>query len=267
MLTHRYTKDSLQEVELVVNKWRHRELLTGREGGVLFTFVNSVSRDRWNGHFKNKRRDWVDTQDIRDNVPLAFMDYLLYPSSIRTPIINEVTRRQVHVCPISPSRMEYKYPSLASTMYEFRMQFPRLVSVLQATHVGVTLLQQWQPRNYKYMANLPDYIDLHAAMLTLRRLSNTYKVPLYDDHRYALLDTVANSINHFRTPLMHVNHVIRNPRNYSRVTVRRATVAVAACDVLATRIIGHTDALKQEQLTTNTYYDDYTYTQQDGSNQ
>jgi hypothetical protein len=248
-MVYKYSRESLHELTGIVTRWQLGTPIGSYDGSLLASFITNVARDRWYAHF-GQRTDWQDTKTMCEQVPMAFMDYLLYPRSTRTVEVNPVTKKRIYSCPLTVDR---KYSSLPAVLHEFRLQFPRVVTVLTAIHVGVTLLEDWQPRNIRYMTNLPVYYELHQASVLLRKLSNLgNNAQLYSPERYNSLDTVATAINHGK--LIRVKHVLATPAKYSRVTVRRATAALAACDILASRVHSHYNATPSIEVTDYDYY-------------
>jgi hypothetical protein len=244
MTVHKYSKESIKQLTDVVHRWQQGYKLSSTDGALLSTLITNVSRDRWYKHFGNRRSDWQDTQTIREWVPLAFMDYLLYPRSVRTVLVDPITRKRVYSCPVT---VEREYSSLPAVLHEFRLQFPRIITVLTSRHVGVTLLEEWQPRNIRYMTNLPVYQELHRASVILRKIASTDNRLLYSPERYDSLDVVATVINNGKE--LRVKRVLSTPAKYSRVTVRRATATLAACDILASRVHSHYNATPSNEVT------------------
>lgn len=216
----RYSEDTLNQLCDIVNRWQHNEPITSYESALFSKMVYSVANDRWNAHYGKSRRDWTDTKLIKEEVPLAFMQYLKMKRSVRLagkiacPVDNEV------------------YPRLPYVLNEFRRQFPRVVSVLTCNHVGITLLKPYEPRNICYMVRLPIYTELHHALCIMRKISNRLGGELYLARRHDERRTVFNEL--------YTMSGRKIPTDLTtRVAQRRMLVVNTASDVLASRIIAH----------------------------
>lgn len=182
--------------------------------------VYAVSNDRWNAHYGRSRRDWTDTKLIREEVPLAFLQYLKMKRSVRLA--------GKRACPIDND----VYPRLPYVLNEFRRQFPRVISVLTTNHVGITLLNSYEPRNVCYMVRLPIYTELHQALVIMRKISSMMGSELYLARRHQERLTVFNELYTMRGRSVPTDLT-------SRVAQRRLLVVNTASDVLASRIISH----------------------------
>lgn len=232
----RYNPDTLLQLNDIVHKWQHGNTLTPSEGGQFSTLINNVSSDRWNAHFGNSKRDWTDTKLMREEVPLAFMQYLKMRRSVRLA--------GGKCCPLA----EPVYPNLMYTLHEFRRQFPRVVSVLTANHVGVTLLQEWQPRNICYMVRLPIYTELHQALCIMRKIAREQGNQLYGAQRHTLRrDTFEQ---------MYTGRVLPTAKviETSRTAQRKLLVVNAASDILASRVLAHHDACHNQPKSSYLYH-------------
>lgn len=219
----RYNPDTLNQLCGIVNRWQHDEQLTSYESKMFGNLVYNVANDRWNAHYGHSRRDWTDTKLIREEVPLAFLQYLKMKRSVRLAGRN--------ACPLN----NQVYPSLPYVMNEFRRQFPRIISVLTANHVGITLLQPYEPRNICYMVRLPIYTELHHALCIMRRISNSMGGQVYLARRHDERLIVFRELY-----TMAGRNVPSDLTN--RVAQRRMIVVNAASDILASRILHHHDA-------------------------
>jgi hypothetical protein len=226
----RYSADVLATLSAVVKRWQHGDTLTSHEGVLFNTLITNVCNDRWNAHFGRSKRDWTDTKLMREEVPLVFLQYLKMRKSVRLA--------GGKCCPIDTP----VYPTLPLTLYEFRRQFPRIVSVLTANHVGITLLKEYEPRNVCYMVRTPVYTDLHNALCIMRRLSREQGTLLYGPQRHTLLrDTFKAMYTGHRLPTAK-----EVPTN--RVATRRLLVVNAASDILASRSLSHYDACHNQPV-------------------
>ena len=241
-----YSPELMSELSQIVYNWQTRVHLTTSQGVKLHQLITNVSNDRWNAHFKNHGRDWQDTKVIRENVPLAFMEYLRYPRSLRTKVEGRWS------CPLYVPPV---YPTLPYTLYEFRRQFPRVVTVLVAQHVGVSLRHEYQPNNVRYMVDLPIYKDLHSALCTMRNLAKRDGVDLYTTHSYKLRREVFDSLAVGKQRIY-----VDNPYDTvaaSQLTRRNLRLCIAinaANDILRARSQAHYDACKS-QLKMNPLYE------------
>lgn len=238
---NRYSYDVMVHMTDVVKRWQHREPLNTEDSCSLAALINNVSRDRWNKHYGRSRRDWVDTVQIREGVPLAFIDYLMMKRSIRTYIGG----KQV-ACPVDND----EYHTLPYTLTEFRRQFPRVVSVLTANHCGITLLREWEPRNVKYMVNTPIYTELHHALVIARSLAASTSTPLYVHHSPEFLTTCYHLLHNKLSPkqqLPRYTTLHTQLQSANRVHQRRALAVRAASTILYSRVHAHYDACKSEQ--------------------
>lgn len=146
--------------------WRRGIQPRGRDGTDMGIFIQNVARDRWMKHFPTSwRHNWVGYEDIQYAVPMAFIDYLLTP---RSPYVKHNGYR---VC-----LLEKEYNSLPYLLTEFKLQFPRVVTYLQAKHVGVRLLPPYYPDNAAVAVKTIEYTTLHTCCLLLRKytIQNNY---------------------------------------------------------------------------------------------
>jgi hypothetical protein len=249
-MSNKYTKEHGEYLSEVVTKWQQRVPLTTTEQRNFSKLVTGVCDIRWNTHFGKSKYDWGDTKIMREELPLVFLQYLSMRRSVRTYITS-----RVKACPID-SRV---YPSLAYVLTEFRRQFPRIVSVLTARHVGVSLLHEWEPDNVCYMVRLPVYTELHDALCIMRRLSNDRGVPLYNNLRYNLVNDcyveLYRKMSPHTTPPRIYDSLKRSlsSRVFTRVQLRRAIVVYAASDILNSRVHAHHDACIRDPKMSNLY--------------
>lgn len=236
-MVYKYNSDTLLELSNVVHTWQHGGKLTAHESAQFSALVYNVSNDRWNRHFGNRTRDWTDTKLMREEVPLVFMQYLKMRKSVR------LAGRKC--CPLDTP----VYPSLMYTLCEFRRQFPRVVSVLTANHVGVTLLQEYQPRNVCYMVRLPIYTELHKALCIMRKIAREQGRELYGAQRHTLRREVFNALY-----LGHNLPTAKEIHDGNRVAQRRLIVVNAASDILASRVLAHHDACHNQPKSSYLYH-------------
>lgn len=243
-----YSAESMSELTQIVYNWQTGVPLSHTQGTKLSQLVTNVSNDRWNAHFRNHGRDWQDTKVIRENVPLAFMEYLRYPRSLRTKVEGRWSC-PLHVPPV--------YSTLPYILYEFRRQFPRVLTILIAQHVGVSLRQVYEPNNVRYMVDTPIYKDLHSALCTMRKVAKEQQVDLYTAHSYELRLEVFQRLAVGK----HVRY-LDNPYDtveasqLSRSNLRMCLAINAANDILRARSQAHYDACNS-QVRMNPLYELY----------
>lgn len=226
----RYNPETIERLTHVVNEWQNGGTVRGRDALEFNSLVQNVSTDRWNKHFGNSNRDWVDTKCIREEVPLAFLQYLKYRRSVRLA--------GMRCCPLDNPH----YSSLPYVMNVFRRQFPRIVSVLTANHVGVTLLKEYEPRIIPYMVATPIYNELHKALCIMRKIAAETNTKLYGPQRYGLISQTLRE--------MYSNEGKQLPTLIgNRVLQRRTLVVNAANDILTYRSLVHHDARSNGSIT------------------
>lgn len=249
-MSNKYSKEYGQHLSEVVTKWQQRIPLSSLEQRNFSQLVNDVCNIRWNSHFGRNKYDWSDTKLMRDELPLVFLQYLSMRRSVRTYIT-----RKVQACPIS----DPEYPSLAYVLTAFRRQFPRIVSVLTARHVGITMLRKWEPDNICYMVQLPVYIELHNALCIMRKLSVDRGVNLYNNQRYGLVNECYVELHRKVSPNMTPPRIHDSLKRsmmsgtFTRVQLRRALVVYAASDILNSRVHAHYDACTRDPKMSNLY--------------
>jgi hypothetical protein len=245
----KYTKEHGEYLSTIVHKWQQRELLTSSEQRELSVLINGICDIRWNSHFGKSKYDWNDTKMMREELPLVFMQYLMMRKSVRTYV------GKAQACLIDNN----VYPTLAYTLTEFRRQFPRIISVLTARHVGVSLLREWEPDNVCYMVRLPAYTELHLALCIMRKLAHERNVPLYNNQRYGLVNECYIQLCHKMAPhstAPRIHYSLKrtlNSGNFTRVQLRRALVTYAASDILNSRVQAHHDACTRDPKMSTLY--------------
>ena len=207
------------EVQGILTRWQHKEgRLNTSEQRTLHHFITSVSNDRWNRHFKNKHRDWVSTVEMRLQVPMVLMDYMLTRKSVRVKGANG------YYCEVDNPQ----YKTLGLILYEFRIQFPRIVSTLTAWSTGITINSEVV--NWYQLIQTTEHNELHKSLIAIRQVAKERGVELYTTHRYELLNEVWTRLyNKPSLPLL--NQYIQSTRYR-----RRAYILYAAADILAYRV-------------------------------
>lgn len=225
-----------EEVSAILPRWQHKEPLTTTEQRALYTFITSVCNDRWNRHFKKKHKDWVSSTEMRLQLPIVFMDYLLTRKSIRVKGPNG------YYCELDNPQ----YKSLGLVLFEFRMQFPCIMSMLTAWSTGITVISSGNLNFYQRVHTLHTQ-ELHKSLMMLRMVAKEDDTPLYSTHRHQLLDTAWRNLYGSKAPSL-TGHIM------SEAYKRRAFVMYAAADILATRIhTNHPDLLRHLQYEENTH--------------
>jgi hypothetical protein len=249
-VSNKYTKEHGEYLSEVVAKWQQRVPLTVVEQRNFSQLVTGICDIRWTAHFGKSKYDWNDTKLMREELPLVFLQYLSMRRSVRTYVT-----RKVQACPIDSQ----VYPSLAYVLTEFRRQFPRIISVLTARHVGASLLHEWEPDNICYMVRLPVYTELHNALCIMRKLSTDRGVPLYNNLRYGLINECYVELCRKASPRMtppRIHDSLKKSMSsgiFTRVQLRRALVVYAASDILNSRVHAHHDACTSDPKMSNLY--------------
>lgn len=230
-----------EEVSTILPKWQHKESLSSQEQRVLYAFITSVCNDRWNRHFKKRHKDWVSSTEIRLQLPMVFMDYLLTRKSIRVKGLNG------YYCELDNPQ----YKSLGLVLFEFRMQFPCIMSMLTAWSTGITVISSGN-LNFYQRVNSTQMYELHKSLMMLRMVAKEDGTPLYSTHRYQLLDIAWRNLYGSKAPSL-TEHITST--HYKR----RASIMYAAADILAMRIhTNHPDLLRHLRHPESTLYD-YNY--------
>ena len=224
----RYNPEIIARLTPVVTDWQHGIPIRSRDALEFNTLVTNISNDRWNAHYGKGKRDWVGTKCIREEVPLAFLEYLKYRRSVRLA--------GMKCCPLD----EPHYSTLMYTMYAFRRQFPRIISVLTANHVGITLLKDYEPRTIPYMVSLPIYTELHQALCIMRKLASESGTRLYGPQRHEIRQQVLLD--------MYSSKGTKLPALTNKVLQRRMMAINAASDILASRSLAHHNARKDGSI-------------------
>jgi hypothetical protein len=223
------------EVSIILTKWQHKEPLNPREQRAFYNFITSVCDDRWNRHFKNKHRDWPHTREAKLDLPLILMDYMKTPRSIR------VKGPLGYYCDLD----DIQYKTLGLVLFEFRIQFPRIVTLVTALDSGVALLGT--ERSNFYIAVLSwEYCLLHKYLVSIRKLAAERDLPLYAEHQYTMLDDVWN-MEH-KLPLLKDNRgKTIAPHNQHK----RLEILYAAFGILSTKVSVSHEAFATEDYAYN----------------
>lgn len=207
-----------EEVSNILPKWQRKEHITTNEQRVLHAFITSVCNDRWNRHFKKQHKDWASSTEMRLQLPIVFMDYLLTRKSIR------VKGPSGYYCELDNPQ----YKSLGLVLFEFRMQFPIIMSMLTAWATGISVVSRGNC-NFYQLVHCVETQELHKSLMTIRLVAKELDVPLYTTHRYELLDTAWRRLYGSKVPNLTSN--ITN-----KAYKRRAYIMYAAADILAIRV-------------------------------
>jgi hypothetical protein len=196
----------------VVTRWQQGERLTSAEQADLHAFTVNVTHSAWYNHFRKSTTHTHFNWELRDALPLAFLEYLKYPRSVRLAGQRACT---LH---------ERFYPSAVQAMVVFRLQFPRILTVLTANQLGITLLKSYEPRITPYMVELIIYRDMHKALVTYRNIMNERNLRAVD----LLTPEITTEVMLTLGPL----YPKINSRSTPQVRARRALAVNAAADTL-----------------------------------
>jgi hypothetical protein len=151
-------------------------------------------------------------------VPMVLMDYMLTRKSVRVKGANG------YYCEVDNPQ----YKTLGLILYEFRIQFPRIVSTLTAWSTGITINSE--VANWYHLIQTTEHNELHKSLIAIRQVAKERGVELYTTHRYELLNEVWTRLyNKPSLPLL--NQYIQSTRYR-----RRAYILYAAADILAYRV-------------------------------
>jgi hypothetical protein len=226
-----FSKEHMVTLEEVTYKWQHEEQLTGTESRLFAAMLSSVTEIRWSVHFNGNRNDWGSSNNVKENLVHVLLDYIKTRKSIRV----------LSPRPCCHLDTPAKYKTLAASLYEYRRQFPRIVSMLIAQESGVQVMREWQSKSYNYyqLVLTPEHTELHTAMCIMRTLANEQGVLLYTNHRHSLLSECFIRLVNFRrkSPTTLTLNMIQysGGREYTQAMYRRATMVYAASDILAVR--------------------------------
>lgn len=231
-----YSPAHMVILENITHRWQHNEPTTGSDMNALASMIENVSFLRWNVHFNGIKSDWGSTINVKENIPLALMDYIKTRKSIRTYSPN--------LCCVLDTPA--KYNSLAYTLNEFRRQFPRIVSVLVARECGVQVMRDWQSSSYNIsqLVHSTEHYELHLSLCLMRKLAKDKHIPLYGVHRYELLNDCfvalisklrSKQVTKARPLTLDSCMEISGGNVVNRVMARRAAMVYAASDILAVR--------------------------------
>lgn len=172
------TKESLADDARVVEQWlQDPESLTQVEQLNLTRMVRDICVTRYNNHFK-RGDDWYESKLMREELPMVLLDYLRKPRTQYTYTTSlatgKVKRVKVHTAkPI--------YHTLGYRLFEFRMQFPRIISVLNAKYVGIVELQDIGCYYSQVASSLGQ--DIHKSLVFIRKElvgKELYREAIYD---------------------------------------------------------------------------------------
>jgi hypothetical protein len=226
-----FSKEHMVLLEDITYRWQRKEHITGTESKLFAAMLSSVTEMRWLVHFNGCRSDWGSSNNVKENLIIVLLDYIGTRKSIR--VLSP--RLCCHLD--TPA----KYKTLAASLYEYRRQFPRIVSMLIALESGVQVLTSWQGEAYNYyqLVHTPEHSELHKAMCIMRLLAKEQGVLLYSNHRYTLLSEcfvrLVTDTRKSPTPL--TLDMLRDSggKGYTQAMYRRATMVYAASDILAVR--------------------------------